>query len=67
MLLAVDEAVLNAVEHGFSAGAMVEIEMTITPEWATVQVADQGRLGASMPLRLPPPLRPTSSAAAGAC
>ena len=55
VLLAVGEAVANAIEHGSSADAAVEVALTVTPRWAAVQVVDEGRLGASVPLAEPVP------------
>jgi anti-sigma regulatory factor (Ser/Thr protein kinase) len=55
VLLAVGEAVINAIEHGSSVDAVVEVKLKVTPSRAAVQVADEGRLGASMPLTAPVP------------
>lgn len=55
VVLAVGEAVANAIEHGSSADGAVDVALTVTPGWAAVQVVDQGRLGASMPLTAPVP------------
>lgn len=60
LLLAVSEAVANAIEHGSPIGGEVEIGLTVTPEWATVRVADTGRMGAAMPLGAPVPPCSTS-------
>ena len=53
VLLAVGEALANAIEHGSPAGGAVEVGLTVTPEWATIRVADSGRLGAAVPLGAP--------------
>lgn len=61
VLLAVGEAVANAVEHGSSAGGAVEVGFTVGPGSATVHVIDEGRPGASFPLgppASPPPTQP---------
>ncbi|HTI32655.1 MAG TPA: ATP-binding protein [Miltoncostaea sp.] len=53
VVLAVGEAVANAIEHGSMPGAAVEVAVTVRPHWATVRVADEGRLGAAIPLVAP--------------
>ena len=53
VVLAVGEALANAIEHGSSPGAAVEVAVTIRPDWATVRVADEGRVGAAVPLVAP--------------
>lgn len=63
VLLAVGEALANAVEHGSVAGGGVEVGLTVTPEQASVRVADEGRLGASMPLG--PPVWPGAESPRG--
>lgn len=54
VLLAVGEALANAVEHGSSAGAVIQVELTVDADHASVRVADEGRLGAAVPLTIPP-------------
>lgn len=60
VLLAVGEALANAIEHGSPAGGAIEVGLAVTPEWATVRVADSGRMGAAVPIRAPVPPFPTS-------
>lgn len=61
ILLVVGEAVANAIEHGSSADSSLMVAITLTPERADVQVCDEGRVGASMPLG-PPDCPPTRQA-----
>lgn len=42
VVLAVTEAVCNAVEHGSPPGGAVDVEMTVTADRAQVRVADAG-------------------------
>jgi anti-sigma regulatory factor (Ser/Thr protein kinase) len=49
VLLAAHEAVANAVEHGSSDGAEVEVRFSVTPAQAAVWVIDGGRPGAGLP------------------
>ena len=49
VLLAVSEAVGNAIEHGSRPGEPVEVDITVTPADARVRVADRGRPGARAP------------------
>lgn len=63
VLMAVGEALANAVEHGSVAGGGVEVGLTVTSERACVRVADEGRLGASMPLG--PPVSPRAESPRG--
>jgi anti-sigma regulatory factor (Ser/Thr protein kinase) len=49
VMLAVDEAVQNAVEHGSEAHAPVEIELGLEDGDAEVRVRDRGRPGAPVP------------------
>jgi anti-sigma regulatory factor (Ser/Thr protein kinase) len=49
VLLAVSEAVGNAIEHGSRPGGPVEVDITVTPADARVRVADGGRPGAALP------------------
>ena len=60
VLLAVGEALANAIEHGSPEGGAVEVGLTVTSEWAIVQVADSGRMGTALPLDAPVPPCPTS-------
>ncbi len=57
VVLAVSEALTNAVEHGSSPGAPVLIEVAATAGRARVRVVDSGRPGSHPPaaLRAPPP------------
>lgn len=49
VVLAVDEAVQNAVEHGSEPEAPVSVELSATGECAEVRVRDHGRAGAGTP------------------
>ena len=42
VLLAVGEALANAVEHGSAAGAQIEVWIAIGPTQASVRVRDEG-------------------------
>lgn len=55
VLLAVTEAVGNAVEHGSPLGAPVDVEMACTARRAVVRVTDRGRPGARLPPGAPEP------------
>jgi anti-sigma regulatory factor (Ser/Thr protein kinase) len=61
-VLAVDEALANAIEHGSLPGAPVEVRIAVAPDGATaeVRVTDRGRPGARPPRGIPPPPPPTS-------
>ena len=56
VVLAVSEALANAIEHGSAPDAAVEVAVTVRPNWAVVRVVDEGRVGAAVPLVTP--LRP---------
>lgn len=60
VMLAVDEAVQNAVEHGSLPAAPVELEMALDDEAARLAVRDLGRPGASPPTADPRPPEPAS-------
>jgi anti-sigma regulatory factor (Ser/Thr protein kinase) len=49
VVLAVIEAVGNAIEHGSRPGEPVEVDIAVTPVDARVRVADTGRPGAELP------------------
>jgi serine/threonine-protein kinase RsbW len=61
-ILAVDEALANAIEHGSMPGAPLEIETTLAVGGgaAEVLVTDRGRPGARAPLGIPAPPPPSS-------
>ncbi len=56
VVLAVSEALANAIEHGSAPDAAVEVAVTVRSTWAVVRVVDEGRVGAAVPLVTP--LRP---------
>lgn len=58
VLLAVNEASANAIEHGSGPRSQVEVAVTVDPGRVRVRVADGGRLGAALPLGTPAPPRP---------
>lgn len=49
VVLAVHEAVGNAIEHGSRPGEPVDVDITVTRAAARVRVADRGRPGARPP------------------
>lgn len=61
-VLAVDEALANAIEHGSLPGAPVEVATTVAAggDVAEVLVTDRGRPGARAPLGVPAPPPPSS-------
>lgn len=59
VVLAVGEAVANAIEHGSGPGGAIEVAVTVRPEWAAVRVVDEGRVGAAVPLVVP--VRPSAT------
>jgi anti-sigma regulatory factor (Ser/Thr protein kinase) len=61
VLLAVTEAVGNAIEHGSLPGKPVHVEITVTDGGASVRVTDEGRPGARLPSGdpVPPPAEST--------
>ncbi len=61
-ILAVDEALANAIEHGSMPGAPLEIETTVAAGAgaAEVLVTDRGRPGARAPLGIPATPPPSS-------
>jgi serine/threonine-protein kinase RsbW len=52
VLLASNEALANAIEHGSPAGGLVDVELSVTRDRADVRIVDQGVPGAPTP-RLP--------------
>ncbi len=61
-VLAVDEALANAVDHGSLPGAPVEVSTTVAAGGAVAEVlvTDRGRPGARAPLGVPAPPPPSS-------
>lgn len=57
VMLAVDEAVQNAVEHGSAPDAPVEVSVEAAPTTARIVVCDRGRPGAPTPEGPPRPPR----------
>jgi serine/threonine-protein kinase RsbW len=55
VVLAVAEALANAIEHGSLPGAPVEISVEAGDATAEVQVTDHGRPGTRAPRGIPPP------------
>lgn len=55
VVLAVCEAVTNAIEHGSVPGRPVEIRTAATAARAEIRVTDLGRPGASPPVAIPEP------------
>lgn len=57
LLLAVGEAVTNAIEHGSTGRGVIDVEMTLRPVEALLVVTDQGDPGrpARIDLGAPPP------------
>ena len=66
VLLASNEALTNAIEHGSPAGGLVEVGLSVTPERADIRVVNEGRPGVPRPRSAPPSRRrsPPSAAAA---
>ena len=58
VLLALSEAVENAIEHGSAPDAPVEVELVASRDRARVRVADTGRPGARVPDQEPEPPEP---------
>lgn len=52
VLLASNEALTNAIEHGSPAGGRIEVGLSVTPERADIRIVDEGVPGAPRP-RLP--------------
>jgi serine/threonine-protein kinase RsbW len=52
VLLASNEALTNAIEHGSPAGGRVEVGLSVTHERADIRIVDEGVPGAALP-RLP--------------
>lgn len=55
VLLAAQEALVNAVEHGSEPGATIVLSFRIDDAEASVFVLDRGVRGVATPLRVPPP------------
>lgn len=57
VLLASNEALTNAIEHGSPTGGVVEVGLSVTPERADIRVLDEGVPGAAPPVcpASPPP------------
>jgi anti-sigma regulatory factor (Ser/Thr protein kinase) len=53
VLIAATEAMANAVEHGSSPGAGIEVAVQVTARAARVRVLDAGRPGSRPPLGEP--------------
>ena len=58
VLLASNEALTNAIEHGSPAGGRVDVEVRVTRDRADVRIVDEGVPGGAMPRlpSVPPPL-----------
>jgi anti-sigma regulatory factor (Ser/Thr protein kinase) len=52
VLLASNEALTNAIEHGSPAGGLVEVDLVVTRDRADIRIADEGVAGSALP-RLP--------------
>ena len=65
VLVAVGEAIANAVEHGWVAGAQIEVSIAIAPAQARVRIRDEGRPGAAHPTSDPVAPPPTSARGRG--
>ena len=52
VMLASNEALTNAIEHGSPDGGLVEVELVVTYERADIRIVDEGVPGAAIP-RLP--------------
>ena len=60
VLLALDEAVANAIRYGSAAGEPIDVSITLAPDWIELSVADRGPT-AHLPTlpHEPPPLLST--------
>ena len=58
VLLASNEALTNAIEHGSPDGGLVEVELVVTFERADIRIVDEGIPGAPVPRcpSEPPPI-----------
>ena len=65
VVLAVCEALTNAIEHGSVPGEPVEIEIAAAADHAEIRVTDRGRPGAARPLGVPAPPPPTAERGRG--
>ena len=60
VVLAVCEALTNAIEYGSAPGETVEIEIAADSSHAEICVADRGRPGAAPPVGIPAPPPPSA-------
>jgi anti-sigma regulatory factor (Ser/Thr protein kinase) len=60
VVLAVCEALTNAIEHGSAPGETVEIEIAAGSSHTEIRVTDRGRPGASPPVGIPAPPPPSA-------
>ena len=66
VMLASNEALTNAIEHGSPDGGLVEVELVVTFERADIRIVDEGVPGAaSPPLPSDPPPITAEPGAAG--
>jgi len=65
VVLAVCEALTNAIEHGSVPGEPVEIEIAAAADHVEIRVTDRGRPGAARPLGVPAPPPPTAERGRG--
>jgi anti-sigma regulatory factor (Ser/Thr protein kinase) len=58
VLLASNEALTNAIEHGSPAGGRVDVDLCVTPDRADIRIVDEGVPGDATPRlpTVPPPL-----------
>jgi anti-sigma regulatory factor (Ser/Thr protein kinase) len=49
VLLASNEALANAIEHGSPAGGRVDVDLRVTPDRADIRIVDEGVPGAATP------------------
>jgi anti-sigma regulatory factor (Ser/Thr protein kinase) len=60
VLLASNEALTNAIEHGSPAGAKVDVGLSVTRDRADIRIVDEGVPGAPLP-RCPSAPPPTTA------
>lgn len=65
VVLAVSEALANAVNHGSSPGGAVTVEIAASPSCARIGIADEGRPGAVCPAAAPAAPPPSSERGRG--
>ncbi|WP_217915338.1 ATP-binding protein [Miltoncostaea marina] len=65
VLLASNEVLTNAIEHGSPVGAAVEVELSVTEGWADLRVVDQGVPGRAVPTVPAEPPPPSSERGRG--